>query len=112
MLKKWNLIVFYLHSFVPVLFKCILGRFPEYITLPAAPAGIQTPVFMVMCKYCETPKNGEPLDLDIDFLDAYIEGRYIIMKNEGHTFESGFDIWWKINYCPMCGRQLVPYPRI
>ena len=33
MLKKWYLILFYPHHFVPVLFKCILGRFPEYIPL-------------------------------------------------------------------------------
>jgi hypothetical protein len=88
------------------------GHFPEHFTPPAAaPAGIQTPVFMVMCKYCETPRGSEPEDLGIDFFDSHIETRYIIMKMDGYGMEGGFDITWRINFCPMCGRQLVPYPR-
>lgn len=62
-----------------------------------------------MCEYCDEEKLEyiKPIR-KIDGIDLCVDGSTLNLTLEYMLFGSGEDIeiWYEINYCPMCGRDL------
>jgi len=62
---------------------------------------------MPKCKYCETKELGYGKSLDFENPDVCINyDNTLAIDYDAYSTDSSFREYAKINYCPMCGRNL------
>ena len=63
-----------------------------------------------MCKYCEAVElhNAEPIEAK--WIDIKVIGDKLNLDYQAYSCDSSFEEAVKINFCPMCGKELVALP--
>lgn len=65
-----------------------------------------------MCKYCEAVElhNAEPIEAE--WIEIKVIGNKLNLDYSAYSCDSSFEEAVTINFCPMCGKQLVELPVI
>ncbi|AGY46731.1 hypothetical protein BigBertha_223 [Bacillus phage BigBertha] len=65
-----------------------------------------------MCKYCEITElhNAEPIEAE--WIEIKVIGNTLNLDYSAYSCDSSFEEAVKINFCPICGKELVELPAI
>ncbi|MEB9013980.1 hypothetical protein P4H82_27815 [Bacillus cereus] len=65
-----------------------------------------------MCKYCKTDGYHRTELIEAEWIDIRIEGNKLSLDYQAYSCDSSFEEGVKINFCPMCGKELIEPPVI
>ena len=63
-----------------------------------------------MCKYCETDGYHNTDLIEAEWIGIRVIGDKLNLDYVAYSGDSSFEEAVKINFCPMCGKELVALP--
>jgi len=60
-----------------------------------------------MCKYCEAVELRNAESIEAEWIEIKVIGDKLNLDYSAYSCDSSFEEAVKINFCPMCGKELV-----